>query len=263
MSFEQPIENYSPEPIENKEEKKKIVFPLDLETVLSNLPLPNYYKTVGIKERGDETMSYIDVWQSKESMQEEEPGYHLARIMIDKLNQTVHVNIDGIHSLEPHLIMSSLELETLGKSESETQELLKARLEQNAKTGEKSDITLIRDPRIQAVINYVANLQQEGFSLECDEENAKDRKVAMAVIDKLLTSLNMPEKKESSSEEEALMSGADIEVLKKRQELESTLAYLKKTDEEAQEKALLQAEQSKNIISNQPKRNRRTTDPEV
>lgn len=261
MNFEGP-QSYEPEPESSLNRPEKPSSQLDLQQfdtlkdVLAKLPLPERYKHIGIKKWGDESIEKIEVWQSEESMKTQEPGERIANILIDLVERTIHVYVEYSRELDKRLIMSDQDLKYAGKSEEEITESLGKEIALGKNPFQNPDMHLVRDPRIQAIINYIIHLQNKDFRLECDETSARDRVLAIAVIEDQLKALPEPPEKV----EGAILSAQQETLALKIEELNAELGYLKKLQEQHEEKQ--EEERQKNLKIIREPRRRRTSDPE-
>lgn len=157
-----------------------------LKEVLARLPLPERYKKIGIKTSGDESGAVIEVWQSDEAMAEGEPHERIARIAIDLLEGKIRVHLDSTQGLDKHLIVSDFDLQHEGETEDDILASIKKDIESGVNPFENTQVGRIRDPRIQAIINYIVKLEKAGLRFEYDENRGNERRLATAVREEQL-----------------------------------------------------------------------------
>jgi hypothetical protein len=166
-----------------------------LKEKLANLPLPKRYTQLGINTFSDEGGGVIELWQSDEAMQRGELVDRIGRIVIDLMDGSVRVHLDSGHELDPHLLANELDFKLEGVSkenqEAARETLVEAHINESLEKGEAPFNTtasgFIRDPRVQAIIDYVMALEQGGIKLDYNKDDYIDRKFAITVKEEQLS----------------------------------------------------------------------------
>jgi hypothetical protein len=238
-----------------------------LKEQLEKLPLPDYYKRIGIASFGDESGGVIDIWQSDFAMQRGDLADKIGRIVINLHEGTVQVGLTNSYQLDHKLTVSSFDFETEGMDKDAVEALLVSKIEKGMRENKNPfgniAVGRIRDPRIQAIIDYVVTLEKGGFKLDFKEDDYIDRKFAIIVKEEELDLLEGQLSEEKALAEAAgtteIVTQGQSDIVAKADILKTELDHLKKLQAEAdkiyeQKNEELRREQAENP----PVRNRRS-----